>query len=99
MTRARIADAAWTERRLAAFVELHVEQGPVLDASGERLGVVTSCPGRIIVDVELRGAANHAGTTPMALRADALAAAAEVVLAVEQLATSRRGCTWRRREC
>jgi allantoate deiminase len=85
---ARIADAAWEPGQLAGFVELHVEQGPVLDDSGEHLGVVSSCPGRIIVDVELRGAANHAGTTPMALRADALAAAAEVVLAVEQLAVS-----------
>ena len=85
---ARIAEAAWPDGGLAAFVELHVEQGPVLDTSGERLGVVTSCPGRIIVDVELRGVANHAGTTPMSLRADALGAAAEVVLAVEQLALS-----------
>lgn len=84
----RIAEAAWAPGQLAGFVELHVEQGPVLDASGERLGVVSSCPGRLIVDVELRGSANHAGTTPMALRADALAAAAEVVLAVEQLAVS-----------
>ena len=84
-----IATAAWNrggQAPLAAFVELHVEQGPVLDAAGERLGVVTSCPGRMIIDVELRGAANHAGTTPMGLRADALTAAAEVVLAVESLA-------------
>jgi N-carbamoyl-L-amino-acid hydrolase len=85
---ARIAEAAWPAGGLAAFVELHVEQGPVLDACRERLGVVTSCPGRLIVDVELRGVANHAGTTPMSLRADALGAAAEVVLAVEQLAVS-----------
>jgi N-carbamoyl-L-amino-acid hydrolase len=84
----RIATASWGSHSLAAFVELHVEQGPVLDASGERLGMVTSFPGRVIVDVELRGAANHAGTTPMQLRADALAAAAEVVLAVEHIAAA-----------
>jgi N-carbamoyl-L-amino-acid hydrolase len=84
----RIAEAAWDGRRLAAFVELHVEQGPVLDSCGDRLGVVSSCPGRVIVDVELRGAANHAGTTPMRARADALATAAEVVLAVERLGAS-----------
>jgi allantoate deiminase len=85
---AAIDSAAWSKPALAAFVELHVEQGPVLDAAGERLGVVTSCPGRMIIDVELRGAANHAGTTPMDLRADALTAAAEIVLAVESLAAS-----------
>ncbi len=83
-----IDTAAWSQPTLAAFVELHVEQGPLLDAAGERLGVVTSCPGRMIIDIELRGAANHAGTTPMDLRADALTAAAEIVLAVESLATS-----------
>ena len=81
-----IKNAAWDHESLAAFVELHVEQGPVLDAAGERLGVVTSCPGRMIIDVEIRGAANHAGTTPMSLRADALTAAAEIALAVEALA-------------
>jgi allantoate deiminase len=85
---ARIAESAWTDTPLAAFVELHVEQGPVLDEAGERLGVVTSCPGRIIVDVELRGAANHAGTTPMRLRADALNGAAQIALAVEELAVT-----------
>jgi allantoate deiminase len=83
-----VAASAWTDTPLAAFVEVHVEQGPVLDEAGERLGVVTSCPGRIIVDVELHGAANHAGTTPMRLRADALNAAAEIALAVEELAVS-----------
>ena len=85
---AAIAAAAWDQTPLAAFVELHVEQGPVLDAAGERLGVVTSCPGRMIIDVEIRGAANHAGTTPMGLRADALTAAAEIALAVEALAVN-----------
>ena len=81
-----IASAAWAPGSLAGFVELHVEQGPVLDAAGERLGIVTSCPGRMIIDVEVGGAANHAGTTPMQLRADALTAAAEMALAVESLA-------------
>ncbi len=85
-----LATAAWTQP-LAAFVELHVEQGPVLDAAGERLGVVTSCPGRMIVDIDLHGTANHAGTTPMGLRADALTAAAEIALAVEDLGL--RGAT------
>jgi allantoate deiminase len=84
----RLSASAWTDAPLAAFLELHVEQGPVLDEAGEQLGVVTSCPGRIIVDVELHGAANHAGTTPMRLRADALNGAAEIALAVEALAVN-----------
>lgn len=83
---AAIDAAAWADGAVAAFVELHVEQGPVLDQHGERLGVVLGITGRLAVDIELAGAANHAGTTPMDLRADALVAAAEVVLAVEALA-------------
>ena len=77
--------ARWDTSAGAAFVELHVEQGPVLDAEGLDLGVVLGITGRQAVDIELVGAANHAGTTPMHLRHDALAAAAEIVLAVEAL--------------
>ena len=82
---ASVAAAAWDPFLLDAFVELHVEQGPVLAAAGVPVGVVTGITGRQLLDVTITGAANHAGTTPMALRADALAAAAEVVLAVEAL--------------
>jgi N-carbamoyl-L-amino-acid hydrolase len=83
---AAVPAAAWDPSSVAAFVELHVEQGPVLDSSGTVLGVVTGITGRQGVDIEIRGAANHAGTTPMDLRADAVTAAAEVVLAIEALA-------------
>lgn len=82
----RIASARWDPDAVAAFVELHVEQGPRLDAGGQALGVVHGITGRRAVDIEVRGAANHAGTTPMELRSDALVAAAEVVVAVERLA-------------
>jgi N-carbamoyl-L-amino-acid hydrolase len=82
----RIADAAWPPGSLAAFVELHIEQGPVLDDAGLRAGVVTAVTGRATVDVSIEGAANHAGTTPMDRRADAGVAAARVVLAVHALA-------------
>jgi hydantoinase/carbamoylase family amidase len=81
-----IDEARWDTSAVAAFVELHVEQGPVLDAGGLDLGVVLGITGRQALDIELTGAANHAGTTPMHLRHDALAAAAEVVLAVEAMA-------------
>ena len=80
-----IAAARWSIDEIDAFVELHIEQGPVLDRAGARIGVVTGITGRQALDLRIVGAANHAGTTPMALRHDALAAAAEVVLAVESL--------------
>ncbi len=67
-------------------MELHVEQGPVLESRGHVLGVVPAVTGRQALDVIVRGRPNHAGSTPMDLRHDALAAAAEVVLTVESIA-------------
>jgi N-carbamoyl-L-amino-acid hydrolase len=71
---------------LAAYVELHIEQGPVLEHRGVRLGVVTAIAGQARFDVEVHGEAGHAGTVPMALRHDALSAAADLVLALEAAA-------------
>lgn len=70
--------------KLLAFVEVHIEQGPVLLQRGLPLGVVTAIAGSSRYLVELRGLASHAGTTPMTMRKDAAAAAAEIVLLVEQ---------------
>jgi allantoate deiminase len=67
-------------------VELHIEQGPVLEAEGLPVGVVSAINGFSRLKVALRGLAGHAGTVPMHLRRDALAAAAECVLAVERIA-------------
>jgi allantoate deiminase len=72
--------------RLAAFLELHIEQGPVLEAAGLPVGVVTAINGASRYAIEIDGVAGHAGTVPMALRQDAMAAAAECVLAVERRA-------------
>jgi allantoate deiminase len=69
-----------------AYVELHIEQGPVLEAEGLALGVVTAINGFSRLRVTLSGTAGHAGTVPMHLRRDALAGAAECVLAVERIA-------------
>ncbi|HWI38635.1 MAG TPA: allantoate amidohydrolase [Burkholderiales bacterium] len=69
-----------------AYVELHIEQGPVLESEGLPVGVVTAINGFSRLKVALRGLAGHAGTVPMNLRRDALAAAAECVLAVERIA-------------
>jgi len=67
-------------------LELHIEQGPVLEDSGETLGIVHRIAGYRRVRARLRGEARHAGTTPMDRRHDAFAAAAEIVLAAEALA-------------
>jgi hydantoinase/carbamoylase family amidase len=69
--------------RLAAYVEVHIEQGPVLLNEGRALGVVTSIAAGTRHLVMVRGEAGHAGTVPMPMRHDALAAAAEMVLAIE----------------
>jgi len=71
-----------------AYAELHIEQGPVLEAKGLPVGVVTAINGGNRFALEIAGMAGHAGTVPMALREDALAAAAECVLAVERIACS-----------
>jgi allantoate deiminase len=71
-----------------AYVELHIEQGPVLEAEGLPVGVVSAINGFSRLRATLRGTAGHAGTVPMRLRRDALAAAAECVLAIERIARS-----------
>jgi N-carbamoyl-L-amino-acid hydrolase len=77
--RARIAGRAGdfvAHDRFSAFLETHIEQGPVLDAAGEAVGVVTGIVGLRQFSVTVTGQQNHAGTTPMAQRLDAFAAAA-----------------------
>jgi allantoate deiminase len=74
-----------------AYAELHIEQGPVLEAEGLPTGVVTAINGGNRFSIELTGMAGHAGTVPMHLRRDALAAAAECVLAVERIAAELPG--------
>jgi allantoate deiminase len=73
------------------FIEMHIEQGPVLEAEGLPLAVVEGIAGQTRMQFRFKGHANHAGTTPMHLRRDALAAAAEWMAAVELLAQSTEG--------
>jgi allantoate deiminase len=82
--------AARIERGLG-YLEMHIEQGPVLDSLALPLGVVTAIAGQTRLDMTFLGAANHAGTTPMTMRRDALAAAAEWVGVVESEASSVPG--------
>jgi allantoate deiminase len=70
---------------LLGYIELHIEQGPVLEAHDEVLGVVSAIVGLSRGRMTITGKAGHAGTTPMDLRKDALTAAAEIVLALEKL--------------
>jgi beta-ureidopropionase / N-carbamoyl-L-amino-acid hydrolase len=83
----RLASAAWPAGSIGAYLELHIEQGPILEARGLPIGVVEGITGRTIFEISLVGRSNHAGTTPMDRRADALVAASRVVLAVQRLAT------------
>ena len=76
---------------VAAYLEFHIEQGPVLDNLGLPLGVVDAIVGQSRFDVQFTGCAAHAGTTPMHLRRDALAAAAEWTLHVERIACETEG--------
>lgn len=87
--------AAHRGRDLLGYVEVHIEQGPVLEAKGLAVGVVSAIVGQSRLRVSWTGKAGHAGTTPMSLRRDALAGAAELALAAERLATTTRGlvCT------
>src|SRR6202044_1802060 len=71
---------------VAAFVEAHIEQGPRLEAEGLPLGVVTAINGATRFEVGVDGVAGHAGATPMSLRRDALTAAAEMMLSIEERA-------------
>jgi N-carbamoyl-L-amino-acid hydrolase len=89
---ARLESARRAAGEIAAYVELHVEQGPILARSGVAIGVVTGVTGRYVYDVAIEGEANHAGTTPMERRRDALVAASKFALAVQALAAREGVC-------
>ena len=82
---ARLAEARRAKGSVAAYLELHIEQGGTLDAAGVPIGVVEGIVGIHHYEVTVRGFANHAGTTPMDRRRNALLAASEIVLAVDTL--------------
>ena len=77
-----LRDAAWPDGSVRAFLELHVEQGPVLEAEKLSIGIVDGISGVLVLGVSLQGVANHSGTTPMSLRADAFAGLAEIGVAI-----------------
>ena len=73
------------------FLELHIEQGPVLDNGNKPIGVVTGISGPLWLTVKLRGMAGHAGSVPMAMRKDAMVGAAEIIVALNEIATQVTG--------
>jgi allantoate deiminase len=79
-----LAAARRRASEIRGYVEVHIEQGPVLEARGLPLGLVSAIVGQTRIRVELEGRAGHAGTTPMDARHDALCGAAELVLAAER---------------
>lgn len=87
----KVKTAQRSKSEIAAYVELHVEQGGVLERTGKQIGVVEGIVGQNRFFITITGSANHAGTTPMEFRKDALVAASQVVLAVNDLAKSSQG--------
>jgi hydantoinase/carbamoylase family amidase len=86
-----VADARRKPADLIGYYEVHIEQGPVLEAGGVPLGVVGAIAGQSRARITFSGEAGHAGTVPMALRRDALCGAAEFVSAVEAAARDQDG--------
>lgn len=87
----RIREARRRTGSIHGFLELHIEQGAVLERAGIQIGVVEGIVGIRRWNVEVRGEANHAGTTPMDQRTDALVGASELVLAIHEIASSVPG--------
>jgi N-carbamoyl-L-amino-acid hydrolase len=87
---AQLPSAVREEGDIAAFVELHIEQGGTLEKAGVPIGIVEGISGISYTDVRVTGTANHSGTTTMGLRKDALIAAAELVLCVQRAALEKR---------
>jgi len=81
-----LAAAAWDPNDWAAFLELHIEQARVLESAGRHIGLVDSVSGSTRIRITILGQADHSGGTPMHMRTDALAAAAEIIVAAERLA-------------
>ena len=88
----RIEEAVRRKGELHAYLELHIEQGPVLHRAGIPVGVVSGITGRSVYQVVATGMANHAGTTPMDGRRDALLAASRLTLAVNAIVAQEETC-------
>lgn len=88
---AKFSESEYAPGSIHCFLELHIEQGPVLDRSNQPVGVVSGISGPLWLTVRLKGMAGHAGSVPMPMRQDALLGAAEITVALNQIATQVPG--------
>lgn len=87
----KFKESEYKEGSIYCFLELHIEQGPVLDIAHKPIGVVSGISGPLWLTVKLKGMAGHAGSVPMPLRKDALLGAAEITVALHEIATQVPG--------
>jgi allantoate deiminase/N-carbamoyl-L-amino-acid hydrolase len=87
----RFAESRYKDGQIGAFLELHIEQGPVLESLDAPIGIVTGISGPLWLTVEMTGFAGHAGSVPMQMRRDALVGSAKVILALHKLASLEIG--------
>lgn len=87
----KFKDSEYTQGSIFCFLELHIEQGPVLDLANKPIGVVSGISGPLWWTVRLKGMAGHTGSVPMPIRKDALLGAAEIIVAVNEIATQIPG--------
>jgi allantoate deiminase len=84
-------ESEYVQGSIYCFLELHIEQGPILDLANKPIGVVSGISGPLWLTVKLKGMAGHAGSVPMGIRQDALVGAAETILALRHIATQIPG--------
>ncbi len=86
----KFKESEYAKDSIYCFLELHIEQGPVLDIAQKPIGIVTGISGPLWLTVKLKGQAGHTGSVPMPLRKDALLGAAEIIVALNQIATQEK---------
>lgn len=87
----KFSESEYASGSIFCFLELHIEQGPVLDIANKPVGVVSGISGPLWLTVKLKGMAGHAGSVPMTIRKDALVGAAEIIVALNQIANQIPG--------
>jgi allantoate deiminase/N-carbamoyl-L-amino-acid hydrolase len=87
----KFKESEYAKDSIYCFLELHIEQGPVLDIAKKPIGIVSGISGPLWLTVKLKGQAGHTGSVPMPLRKDALLGAAEIIVALNQIATQVKG--------
>ena len=83
----KFKESEYAKGSIHCFLELHIEQGPILDIGNQPIGVVSGISGPLWLTVKFKGMAGHAGSVPMPLRKDALLGAAKVIVAINEIAT------------